>query len=933
MINKMGEKKEIKKLIEENKKLKKECELLKQDNELLQKDYYNQIIINEFIKLDEFIDNIEDLLYNLFKTLEDIIEVDYIALSLFENKYIYFAHYCREKRMNFSQIEKNFLNILKENKKKTRHFVRKDFYIDSIGREGEFEEEKESVFSNIVHKISRHGKSHGLICFYMSKSTNILQKSNLIKLFMPHVSTLIENAIMFQKHIATADELRKKLSAFSTLYDLSRVQPAGKKLKTLLKKILKAMVNEFYGKGGSILFIDDEKDELYVKAYIGLQNKLAKKFKMKIGNGIVGKIAHDGKPLIIIDQKFKKAVKKIKGVNTFFWDFKKEYDDIRKNVISAISAPVKFNKEILGVVSITSDNHIYNEEDLKLLEVFCSNIAYVTKNQLLYKDLSGRIDELEIVNQLMKQVNVNTDLNDIINKVFGIITETFDFKTACIILDRGNSLHVNYYSEYNINSNNVEKIEKEILQDVQELLPNKLYAYDIFRKIVKKGNKRFTHNKKFDFMSVPIVIKKKIHGFLSIIQSKGKKTDYNIRFLSTIASAFSIALENNLVYDRIEKKVSSLSTIFEVTKNIAEKLDYNQVSSELTETAARILNSKLVVLRIFNEEESQLEIDKIEWNGSDESVMLKAEVLDSIELSFSREAFMKHKPVYTGKLIEKHGVRNIQWLIRNELNTLFSVPLIIRGKAVGVLNCYMKEDIGYNAEELEIIQNLCAQAAIALENSRLFSNLEKTYFDTIAALAAAIDAKDHYTHGHSEQVMEYSIAIAEDMNLSEETITAIKFAGLLHDIGKIGVDDNILKKPGRLSSEERTEIEKHPVYGTLIVEKINFLKSVSSLTYHHHERWDGKGYPSGLKGDDIPIGSRILSVADTYDAMTSNRSYRKALPDEVAIEEIKRCSGSQFDPKVVKAFLNVAGRKIRIKKMKILRHEKINKLRKTKPGG
>jgi putative nucleotidyltransferase with HDIG domain len=206
--------------------------------------------------------------------------------------------------------------------------------------------------------------------------------------------------------------------------------------------------------------------------------------------------------------------------------------------------------------------------------------------------------------------------------------------------------------------------------------------------------------------------------------------------------------------------------------------------------------------------------------------------------------------------------------------------------------------------------------------------LKNSYFETIAALAASIDAKDHYTHGHSQKVMEYSVEIAKEMGLSEEEITNIKFAGLLHDVGKIGIDDSILKKETALTPEERKEIEKHPVYGYKIVEKIEFLKKARKYIYHHHERWDGKGYPEGLKGENIPLGARIISVADTYDAMTSSRSYRKALPEYIAIEEIKEHSGSQFDPQIVKVFLKIIERKIRINKMKILRDEKLSKIRK-----
>ncbi|MFH1094477.1 MAG: HD domain-containing phosphohydrolase [Candidatus Omnitrophota bacterium] len=181
-------------------------------------------------------------------------------------------------------------------------------------------------------------------------------------------------------------------------------------------------------------------------------------------------------------------------------------------------------------------------------------------------------------------------------------------------------------------------------------------------------------------------------------------------------------------------------------------------------------------------------------------------------------------------------------------------------------------------------------------------------FDTIKVLALALDARDHYTHGHSQQVTEYAVDIAREIGLSFKEIDIIRDAGILHDIGKIGIPDSILLKPGRLTQEEYTQIKKHPVIGKKILEPVNCLADKIPLIYHHHERIDGQGYPDGLVGDNIPLGARILAVADAYQAMTSDRPYRKALPTLIAIEELKRFKGRQFDPHIVEAFLRVLRR-------------------------
>ncbi|MEK7849919.1 MAG: HD domain-containing phosphohydrolase [Candidatus Omnitrophota bacterium] len=190
--------------------------------------------------------------------------------------------------------------------------------------------------------------------------------------------------------------------------------------------------------------------------------------------------------------------------------------------------------------------------------------------------------------------------------------------------------------------------------------------------------------------------------------------------------------------------------------------------------------------------------------------------------------------------------------------------------------------------------------------TRLYEDLKETYMRTIKALAHAIDARDHYTYAHSDNVMRYSEMIARQMNVDMSYVEDIKDACQLHDLGKIGVHDSILSKPGALTQEEFAEIRLHSQKGAQILEPLRFLDNVIAIVKHHHERWDGKGYPSGLKGEDIPLGSRIMAVADSYDAMISARPYRKVgLSQKEAIEEITKNRGIQFDSKVVDAFLKI----------------------------
>lgn len=215
-------------------------------------------------------------------------------------------------------------------------------------------------------------------------------------------------------------------------------------------------------------------------------------------------------------------------------------------------------------------------------------------------------------------------------------------------------------------------------------------------------------------------------------------------------------------------------------------------------------------------------------------------------------------------------------------------------------------DLSRSNFSTDFYKTLSYQLSISINNSKLFQKNKTIFLHTVEALAAAIDARDTYTHYHSKNVTKYAVIIAKGMELKDDQVSNIKIAGLLHDIGKIGIMDNILLKPGKLTTEEFDIIKSHPNKAVKILEAVEDLKDIIPIIAAHHERFDGKGYPNSLIGEEIHIGARIIAIADTLDAITTKRVYRNAMDKKVAIEEIAKCSGTKFDPQVVKAFLNLA---------------------------
>jgi GAF domain-containing protein len=244
-----------------------------------------------------------------------------------------------------------------------------------------------------------------------------------------------------------------------------------------------------------------------------------------------------------------------------------------------------------------------------------------------------------------------------------------------------------------------------------------------------------------------------------------------------------------------------------------------------------------------------------------------------------------------------------------DVEPFVSIPLIVKGRPVGVLNLHAKAGAepfsDYNVKFLGI---LAGEASAMLHNMELFDSLQTYYREMVSALSRAVDAKDARPSGRAERARVRARALAAELGLPEAIIQHVEHAALLHDVGKIGVDEAILRKPGALTPEEYEQVKRHPIIGHEILSSVRYLGPATQMVLYHQERYDGGGYPEGLKAEEIPLGARIVAVLDAWDAMTSDRPYRKALTRDAALAELASGAGAQFDPKVVDAFLRIEER-------------------------
>jgi response regulator RpfG family c-di-GMP phosphodiesterase len=335
-------------------------------------------------------------------------------------------------------------------------------------------------------------------------------------------------------------------------------------------------------------------------------------------------------------------------------------------------------------------------------------------------------------------------------------------------------------------------------------------------------------------------------------------------------------------------------SLYKVSEAIQASLSLDQVLETVADSCLHEVRSDLVSTWLDDGEGGLFERQNIRASTLPEDVGLGSLDPDTIAPHLRAES----------TLLEQ-GPRGLRFFAAPPglpLSSLVAVPLRIGQRFMGFIAlASFTKGRRFEEGQRKMLSIIASRAAAAIENARLYQDLQATFQQTIQGLAKAIDKMDRYTAGHSDRVALYATFLAIQLGLPPHEVEIVRQSALMHDIGKIGCVLN-LNKPGKLTQDEYEVFKKHPVYGRDILDPIKFLHPLIPGVHLHHERWDGRGYPLKLKGNEVPLIARIIAVADTYDAMTSDRSYRRALPHEVAVAEIERCSGTQFDPEVAASF-------------------------------
>lgn len=373
-----------------------------------------------------------------------------------------------------------------------------------------------------------------------------------------------------------------------------------------------------------------------------------------------------------------------------------------------------------------------------------------------------------------------------------------------------------------------------------------------------------------------------------------------------LATTQDAAAELRWLNQQLQQRATQLQNLIEISRALTASLEVDVVLLAIVEKAVELLRCQTGSLLLVDEDTKELVFKVALPPAGEQLIDTRLPLGVGIVGAVARDG--KPLIVNDAKADPRH-YPGIDASTTLTTQSLLCVPLISKGRVIGVVEVMNKMNgTLFDEEDSQSLAAFATQGAIALENARLYSELKRAFTETVRVMTNAIEARDPYTRGHTERVTHLALGIARELGWSRERLETLEIGALVHDIGKIGVSDSILRKPARLTKQEYAKMKTHPVLGAAMLEGVSMLRPILPYILYHQERYDGTGYPFGLKGTEIPVEGRLLAVVDTFDAMTSDRPYRKGLSQEVAIAEIVRHRATQFDPDIVDALLRVFDR-------------------------
>lgn len=712
-----------------------------------------------------------------------------------------------------------------------------------------------------------------------------------------------------EQAIPTIDPVSKTLGAQGIIQDISlqkrrqREQQAiqlvyqalqgDDTLDTLLHRLLAAVIHAIpNGEKGSIL-LKNEEDKLAFGALHGYQDPRIWNISFPLDSGYAAKSFKLRQPLIISDALLDASSR-----------YEGEIEEMTQ-VQSAIAAPLMLHDQAIGVITVDNctRQNAFSSEDLSFLNQIAGTAALVVENVRLLDETRRRVRELEVIANLSNSLRAANDHLEMVRAILMHLQNGLKMETAALrLFDPQTQKPIYEIVE------GAHKIMEEFLEtfgsEFTETFRKKQSVLCIYKDNISVNERCPCQS----LVAVPLVAQEHKLGELFACR-RNTFSDQDLHLLEAIADIAANAFYRASLNQQTEKQLRHLTSLYTIDQAISKRHNLEAILKIIVQEARSQLDVDALAIHLYDPHAQQLTF--VAGDG------FRTQLIKDTRLSMGEgvmgKAAKEKTTVYTPNIYRaRTPLASTKLFLEEGFIAHHVSPLLIQDQLKGMLEAFQRKEFTPHQDWQNLFEAFAGQAAIAIDNAQLFEDIQRTnlqlsiaYDATLEGWAKALELRDRETGGHSNRVTELTLHIAAEMGIPNDQLIHIWRGVRLHDIGKMSIPDSILLKPGPLTDAEWEIMRCHPQYAYELLSPIEYLRPALDIPYCHHERWDGSGYPRGLKGEEIPLAARIFAVVDVWDALTSDRPYRSAWEQKKALEYILEQRGKQFDPAVVDVFLRI----------------------------
>jgi PAS domain S-box-containing protein len=755
----------------------------------------------------------------------------------------------------------------------------------------EKEEKLESLMSS---PLILRGKPIGIINAWRLKENGLFNESELNFLvgIAHQVSICIESGRLFQETSRQAQEA-------AAIAEVGRDISATLQLSVVMERIASYAMNLLHAESSAVYFTDTTTSTLRAIAALGKDAAEIKNDPIAIGDGILGNIALQNVGEIVNDTARDSRTVIIKGTQTMPLEH-------------IMGVPVVLKDKHTGLLAVwrSGSGTEFKPRELEFLTSLARQAAVAIENAHLYDEAQRRLKELEIINRVSTSLRVTQSVDEMLPILLNETLQLVDTPHGSIWLyDHTSDQLVQRFAK-----GAVAKLKHTSLGLMHGIVGHTFRTGSTYiSSEVKSDSMLFEANRDsilpgLSGVYIPIQSTAGPVGVLTFAIAMGRQPAEEINLLKILAEIAGNSIHRAQLYDQSQRQVRRLTSLRDIDSAIASSFDLRLTLNILMDQTVSHLNVDAVNIGLYHPDLQTLTY----LPGIGFNIPSPTRPAVRIGEGLAGRVIVRQQTCHITNLQNAPEASNEPLIKREGFVTYIGIPLIVKGQIKGVFEVFHRTPLSPTPDWMEFLHTLAGQAAIAIDSSQLFENLQRSnqeliqaYDTTLEGWARALELRDRETEGHTRRVTQLTMRLARYMGISDSEMVNIHRGVLLHDIGKMAVPDHILKKRGKLTKEEWDEMCQHPVYAYNLLSPIAFLRGVLDIPYCHHEHWDGGGYPRGLKGEQIPLAARIFAVVDNWDALLSDRPYRKAWPRNKVIAYLKESSGTILDPKIVEIFLRM----------------------------